>query len=325
VNLADTFATGNGLQVGSAIGSGGGYLGLGGGSTGVGGIGTLNVRNSGVTVLNPYGEGVSSIVVGRAGDSTAAGIGTLNMIDSGNGHTVVGVTGSMLIGAGAYTIGTVNVGAGARLETLTIGVAHDGTANTGGIGTLNVNGIANAVGVVIGSAGVLTGSGVINGNVTNYGTINPGNSPGRLTINGGLDSSGGKIVLEVESLGNNQFAYDEIVLGDLANVSFGGAQIEFSFLGATDPLAFQRAGLFDLGSFFLVGDGQGGTSQLSTAQRGLFDNATFSAVSPNYTFDNFQFNPYTGVTAVPEPASLQLALLGLALMAGLQRLQRRRS
>ena len=63
---------------------------------------------------------------------------------------------------------------------------------------------------------MLSGSGVINANVVNYGTITPGNSPGRLTINGDYDGTGGKIVLEVASDGSGGFVFDEIVFGSAA-------------------------------------------------------------------------------------------------------------
>lgn len=321
-----TLNVGNGSVVTISSNAPQSSLSIGGTATAPGGTGTVNVSGgSSISVSGPD----AFVAVGRNASATAAGIGTLSITGSGSSVSATGSNANVRIGAGANTIGTVSVGAGASLSaTSLIGVAHDGAANTGGVGALIVNGTVNAANLIVGSAGALGGSGVINANVTNLGTINPGNSPGRLTINGAFDSSAGHIVLEVQSLGGGQFAYDEIVFGDVSQVTMGAGAVEFVFLGNTSPLDFLNTGLFDLASFFKETTSTGAVVGLGSGGRSLFSGSLFSARADAYTITNFVFNPAGGVrfNAVPvsAPQTLTLALLALALM-GAQGLTRRRA
>ena len=301
-------------------------FGVGGSLTAPGGIGSVNISGgSTLTVQSPK----ALIGVGAAGSSTQAGIGSLAISGAGTSVAAIGSDARVLLGAGANTIGTVTVGAGAALSsTSLIGVAHDGTASTGGVGTLVVNGTASAAQLKIGQNGFVGGTGVINADVTNQGTIGPGQSPGKLTINGAFDNSGGKIVLEVQSLGNGQYAMDELVFSDWSQVFLGDGAIEFVFLGDTDPTAFQDAGLFELGSFFRQLDGNGNEAPLDDGLLALFADASFSASAAQFGITGLSLDPLTGsfnvaVAAVPLPAPVLLTLLGLGLLAA-QRRQRRR-
>ncbi len=77
------------------------------------------------------------------------------------------------------------------------------------------------------SPGILAGGGTITGNVSGSGTIDPGNSPGTLTINGNLTQPGA-LALEVNPPFNVAGTdYDQIVVSgsvDLSNtsISFAG-------------------------------------------------------------------------------------------------------
>lgn len=292
---------------------------LGGTSTSVGGTGTANISGgSALLVSGPQ----SLISVGRNGIASQMGIGTLILSGAGTSATVTGPGAAVLIAAGANTIGTAIVGAGSSLSaTALIGVAHNGTDSTGGTGTLIVHGSANAAELKIGSGGLLGGTGVINANVTNFGILNGGESPGRLTINGAFDSDQGKIILEVQSLGNGLFAFDEIVFGDPSQVNIGAAAIEFHFLGDTDPEAFEATGGFNIGAFLQLADGSGG---LEPMEPSVFAGVEFSASSSAYQITEFTYNPDTGgfaVTAVPEPGTWALMFGGLLLIAGAARRQ----
>lgn len=281
-----------------------------------GGSGLINVTGgSTVTVSGPDAR----VAIGTQATAALAGNGVLNILDAGSAVTAQGAGASVRIGGTANSWGFVTVGTGASLSaTALIGVAHDGTASTLGRGTLAVNGSVTAADLIVGSNGLVTGSGTIHADVTNHGVFNPGNSPGRLTIDGAFDNSGGTLVLEVLDLGNGQFAYDEIVFSDLDKVVMGDGSVRFVFLGDTDPLAFVDAGLFDLGTFFKAVDGNGNVQGLDDSRLGLFGSVDFSAESTAFDISNLRFDPQTGAgtlvatAAVPLPATLALVLTGLA-------------
>lgn len=333
----------SGQGVGLAVGRGGtGTINIGNGSTvtisstapraglslaasttAPGGVGTANVSGgSTVSITGPEAR----VAVGRAAGATGSGIGTLNILGSGSGVSAQGAGAAVLIGGAANTVGMVNVGAGASLSaTDTIGVAHDENGSTEGLGTLVVNGTVTTGTLTIGTHGLLGGSGEINADVVNFGTINPGNSPGTLTINGDFDNTGGLLVVEIQSLGNGQYAYDQLLFGPGSNVLMGDGSVRFSFVDDTNPLEFLNSGLFDLGTFFKRVDGNGAVEDLDEAQPGLFTQTRFEARSDSFVISRFEFDPQGGVTLdasrVPLPASLPLVLLGLGVM-GLRRARR---
>jgi fibronectin-binding autotransporter adhesin len=66
-------------------------------------------------------------------------------------------------------------------------------------GTLNVaeNSALTSPLVTIENGGTLMGSGIISGNLTNFGLVSPGNSPGTLTVSGDYtQSQNGRYVLK---------------------------------------------------------------------------------------------------------------------------------
>lgn len=66
-----------------------------------------------------------------------------------------------VIGNSAGTEGTVIVGVGTTLSAgILLGIAHDGTSDTGGAGLLVVNGLVSAATIVNGVLGKIQGSGV---------------------------------------------------------------------------------------------------------------------------------------------------------------------
>jgi len=303
------------------------FVDLGGSSVG-GGTGTLSVTGGSTFTVDSPG---ARMRVGATADLNGpAGVGTVNLLGSGSRLSMQGSDARIVIGSAANTIGQINVGSGSELTAAgLIGVAHNGSASTAGIGTLVVNGTATAAQLMIGQNGLLAGNGVVNANVTNQGTIGPGLSPGKLTINGAFDNSGGKIVLEVQSLGNGQYALDELVFADWSQVVLGDGAIEFVFLGDTDPTAFQDAGLFSLGSFFRQLDGNGNEAPLDSSLLALFADTSFSASAAQFAISGLGFDPLTGafnatVATVPLPAPVLLTLLGLGLLAAQRRRQPRR-
>jgi len=279
----------------------------------LGGTGTINVTGgSTVTVSGPQ----AVVAAGNLASTAVAGVGTINITGAGSSVTANGVGAAVYAGRSANTSGLINVGAGALLATDgLVGIAHNGTADTGGSGVLMVDGTLTAASLVNGKAGLIGGNGVINANTINHGVINPGHSPGKLTFNGAFDNSDGKIVLDILMLPDGSFVTDQIVFGDPTRVTMGAGQIEFDFLGATDPNAFFATGHFQLDSFFKEVDGSGVVQDLPAAHRDWFGQSAFSAWSDSYQFSSFSFDPITGArfstSAVPLPSSAALAVLGL--------------
>ncbi|MEN9628322.1 MAG: hypothetical protein RJA10_1549 [Pseudomonadota bacterium] len=297
---------------------------VGGSSVAPGGTGTLLLSGgSTITINGPQ----SSAAIGGQGTPDAHSVGSMVMSGAGTSMAVQGAGARVLVANHVNSTGTLVVGAGTVMSTSgLIGVGHDGTLSTGGIGTLVVNGSASANALFIGSGGLLGGSGMVNANVSNQGLVNPGNSPGRLTVNGGFDNTGGTLVLEIQSLGNSLFAIDELVFGDIDNVLMGDGSVRFVFLGDTDPLAFMASGQLDLGNFFKERDGGGAVNSLDDSRLGLFSEVKFSATSDRFVVTNLQFDPVTGqgslrASAVPLPGTAWLVLAAWGVMA----VRRRRS
>lgn len=284
----------------------GGTAGFAGGS----GIMTMN-SGSRVEIVGP--ANLSGFNVGRSG------VGILQMSDS---SFDVGSTGVFQIGRDAGGIGSVSMNGSSTVAAGFVGVGRvrnaDGTNANGGVATLIVNAgsAINATEVVIGSKGFLGGTGTINGSVTNYGVISPGNSPGTLVINGDFSDAGGKLILEIESDGLGGFNTDKIIFGQNSLVDMNGLNIEFQFLGTTDPAAFLATGNFDVDHFVVRDNGAGGEVALPDA---AYAGATFTAFAGSSPIPGLAITPGGTVTAVPEPQTYALFGLGLAVLAWARR------
>ena len=136
---------------------------------------------------------------------------------------------------------------GSTVDADYVGVASTPDAD-GGVGTLIVShSSVTATTIEVGRNGLIGGDeGTINGNLVVRGTLAPGESPGRMIINGGvLLENEGKIILDVASDGHGGFLTDEVVLTLGSSFAFGSSKVVFNFLGDTDPNAFGASGRFD--------------------------------------------------------------------------------
>ena len=241
--------------------------------------------------------------------------------------------GNLYIGRLVGGDGTLIVSEASTVTAGWVGVGRNKTATgsvDGGTGTFILNGATlNAVDVVIGTNGFLGGTaGSINvsGSVTNFGIFSPGNSPGMFTINGNYTAgAGSRLVLEVQANGSGGFSTDQVFFSEGAALDFGSMQVEFRFLGDTNPNAFQASGGFDIDTFLARNLSGGGTAAINPS---LLAAANFSAQADGYTFTSFTFNAATGATftaiPVPEPQTWGLWLGGLVAINSVVRRRRQR-
>ena len=220
---------------------------------------------------------------------TLTNIGTLNNYwsltnngDLGNHHTLLNQTGGTLT-----NIGTLTNHIGARLT-------HNGTIDTTSGSFIN--------------DGLLIGEGHITGHVSGSGTIAPGNSSGVLTIDGHLTHYDGGHQIELgghfHGGGDNSLTeFDWLdVTGD---VELAGT-LEVYLIDSFELLAGMSFDILKVGGTL--------TGQYGGLDEGL-KVGSFSGTNLYITYAGGNGNDVTLFSrAVPEPAALLLALLGLALL-----------
>lgn len=242
INIDD----GTGTAADGAIARGAGFS-LGGNPTlGFGGEGTLNVDGKGsmvtVSTANNQGEFVG---IGR----TQGGGGTVNVKNGGQviiennpalANPVQGDGVQMATNADSGTailnVSGEDADGNASLfdagRFLGVGVDNDladtakADVSTCGGGTVKAEEIA------VGSGGTISGDGTLIGNViVERGNIDPGCSPGTLTVDGNLEMNDG--VLKIEVAGTDPDQYD--VLNITGNADLTGGTILFSFVDGFLP------------------------------------------------------------------------------------------
>ena len=185
---------------------------------GVSGLGSLVKTGNGTLTLNGINtyEGGTMVTGGvlRIGNGGSLPIGAL-ILSGGKLDLDNGSDGPISVGSLSGSGGTIDIG----LSTLVVNQGSDssyggkltgaGSLVKNGLGTLILSGVNTYTGptsvnggrlsvngsitsdVTVGAAGNLGGSGTIFGNVTNAGTLAPGNSIGTLTVNGSFTQSAG--------------------------------------------------------------------------------------------------------------------------------------
>jgi hypothetical protein len=314
---------------------------MGGTSGGPTGNGTLNVTDSTINVIAPT-------AVARIGfNGTAQATLTNSTLNVGGGAVTIasqpGSTGTLTLNAGSV-INTTYVG---------VGTPSQGVLTGGGNGTLivragaTVNGDSPQAVFELGATSLLKGTGELNfreGNVIIGGTVDPGDSPGRLRINCNLVSlDGSRLILEVQSSGTG-YNVDQLVIGDDSTFDLKQFQIAFTFLDATDPTAFAASGGFDLDNFLKAGrfDANGNSLPASSDDplsaifaagqtwADVVDGTKITAVSSAFNITSLSLDGATGsfnvaVAPIPEPSTWALMLAGLVIIGARAKRQRRDS
>ncbi len=297
----------------------------------LGGI-TSNPGGNGTFLLSGGAFGGSSLTVTAAPGTAEAVIGlngTGLMRLSGGSSLNLG-DGNLYLARQAGAVGILTAKENSVINTGWVGVGRASSLVNGGAGTLLLNNSTlNAQKVVIGTNGILGGSGgVINApEIINYGIFSPGSSPGTFTINGNYTAgAGSKLILEVEANGSGGFNTDQVVFTQGNRIDLSGLNIEFRFLGNTDPTAFKASGKFDIDTFLGFSAPGGSLTPLGDS---IYNGVLFAATAANYTISNFSYNAASTASftaaPVPEPASWSMMFAGVALLAGLARRRRVRS
>jgi hypothetical protein len=292
---------------------------IGGSSAFAGGEGSLTLTGGSRIAIQSQ-PGLNSVTVGREGSGflRLRGASSIDQVD-----------GVMQVGRDSGSDGTVIASEGSTITTgwLGVGARKTETGDTdGGTGTVVlINSTLSAQNIVIGTNGFLGGTGTINGVVTNRGIFAPGNSPGRLAINGGfIAEAGSRLILEVEADGLGGYRTDELVFNAGQPLDLSGLKVEFRFLGQTDPNAFKASGLFQTATFFEVMAADGSSGVLAPS---FFSQVSYEASAEGYTISNFSFDAATGAgnfmaQAVPEPTTNAMLLAGLLSLGWLARRRR---
>jgi T5SS/PEP-CTERM-associated repeat protein len=172
-----------------------------------GGNGALTVSGSGSLISVMGLDPGLQVGFDNTAGQTLPATGTL-LVEAG-GQVLVDANGRSAVGASPGSTGSTTVtGAGSVLQGgQFLGVGFHWAGGPGGTGTLTVadGGAVVADQIRIGPGGTLNGNGgTIVGNVVNDGGIvNPGGSPGLLSIVGSYTHLRGTIVLEVDAFGNH--------------------------------------------------------------------------------------------------------------------------
>jgi T5SS/PEP-CTERM-associated repeat protein len=326
-----TIANGSVLSITNA-GTLGAALNVGGrpDTPGATGNGVLSVTGSQINIL--AAPGLATARIGYDGN----GIATLTSSTMNVGNpTASGADGSLLIAAQPTATGVLSLNAGSVINAGYVGVGAT-TAGPGGAGTLILNNsTVRTTTFELGAGGLLSGDGGVieaSGDVIIAGTISPGNSPGRVTIQCNLVTlPGSMLVLDI--LGDAAgFDVDHLRIGNTSTFDLTALHIVFNFLGDTDPNAFAASGGFDLDTFLQsIDPATGGVSGLSTAfapgqtWEDVVSAANITAVSSAFDISDLHLGPDGTIdvvaipVAVPEPSTWALMVLGMMVIVSASR------
>ena len=332
-----TMTIGNGSVVNiSNLGTAGASLNVGGTPISPLGTGTLTVTNSQINITAAPGLAIARI--GHDGTGTA----TFNSSTMNVGTLVSDASaardGTLIVAGLAGSVGTLTLNANSVVSAGYVGIGAS-PAGQGGTGRLVLNdSTINSTKFELGANSVLTGNnGTINatGDVIIGGTIDPGNSPGRIKINCNLITlAGSRLILEIGRDGEG-FAVDHVTIGNDSTFDLSKLEIVFSFLGDINPTTYiaETAGGLDLDNFLESFDPLtntiSGLSKVFGTDRtwaNVVDSSKISAVSDFYNVTDLRLSGSGVVTLnsapIPEPSTWALMAFGmLALMMMARRRQ----
>jgi autotransporter-associated beta strand protein len=280
--------------------------------------------NAGRTVLSGSGRlGAGAITISNASTGTlefaVTGINTMANSISGSGALLSSSGVTELNGAvtstGGLTVNssTVRVGNSGSVSTAT-------TVNSGG--TLDV--VETAGNVQLNSGGTLKGSGTISAlTIASGGTLSPGNSTGIFNAGSTTFLGGGNYDWEIDTFGGGVVGtnWDFLnITGDLTISANSGSQFiidVISLLSTNDTAGL--ASNFSSGSSYTFaiatasGTINGYAANAFSVNTSAFQNSFTGTWGTSLSNDGKSLNlTYTAATAIPEPSSASMLVLGLA-------------
>ncbi|PZR75451.1 MAG: hypothetical protein DLM73_05325 [Chthoniobacterales bacterium] len=226
------------------------------------------ITSDGASVIS---QGGGNVISQGGGNVISQGGG--NVISQGGGN-ILSHDGATVIATGGGNLIGIKGGSAAGATSAHAATAPSGYIQTGGETNLTS---FNIVGPVTLNGGVLTGSGLIQGDLTNNGGyISPGHSPGLLGVTGNFtQGANGTLVLEKGGKFPSQF--DQLQVGGAANL---GGKLDLKMINgytpdAADtfsPLAYRSAS----GSFSSVSS----NAQVTVNATGLLTTVNPNVASP---------------------------------------------
>jgi len=264
--------------------------------------GTLETTADGVIADNASTT-LSSGTFSIGGNDTVGSVtATGGRLSVGDSKTASLANGTSSIGANAEIIGgTLNVTSGSAL-------------------VLNSDDAENTSAITIASGGTLSGSGTTTGALSVSGVLAPGNSTGILDVGNTTFLGGGNYDWEIDNftgvVGTNWDFLD--INGNLTISATSGSQfiIDVISLLADDDTAGLASNFSDASDYtFAIATASGGISGYDAAAFSIntsgFQN-TFTGTWGTSVTGNSLNITYTAATAIPEPSSASMLVLGLA-------------
>ena len=283
-------------------------IGRGDGTVLVTGTGALAVTNLAKTATITIGSGTVAVPdTDRAIGRITVGGGSLTtdrlivrngaFTNSGGTSTIGSLIASNATASVAFSAGTLNLG-GSIISNGQALVVGDGSQTA----TLNLTGNGThllADGLLVASNSMLLGVGNIAGNITNFGTIAPGISPGIISVSGDAVLAASSL-MAMELAGTNATEFDQFNVGGM--LGFEGT-LTVTLTNGFNPQVGDTFDLFDFGS----------TNGLTFDQLNL-------PTLVNALWDTSDL--YVGgsiAVVIPEPATFMLLGIGTALLLASQK------
>lgn len=258
---------------------------------------TVNITNAAGAVIR--GGGTTSAAIKTGADNTVL-INAGSIDGSSSGKAIeFGSAKNTLTVTGGSIVGDINGGSGGQ-NTMLFSVGAGNTfAFSGSISNFNRVEVQSGL-VVLTGVNTYAGSTVLSGGSLQLVGASRLSSASALQLNGGE--------LQLLQAGTQGQTFASLSLTDNSSVLLGGSSLTFNGLGAVvtgKTLSFTEAasGAY---AFRLIGDVTHDASFLQ-----LVSSTSINGLAVRYQFDG----AYTGVAAVPEPATYGMLLGGLGLMA----------